>query len=220
MSVNAVSSTTTDPAAILAASSASGADTQQRFLKLLVTQLNNQDPLNPMDNAQLTSQLAQMSTVSGIEQMNQTLNSMLGAGNSTQMLQSAAMVGRSVLSAGNEIVAGNGASAFAVDLPASAASAKAVITDGAGNTVRTIDMGALPAGVSAGTWDGTSDAGTAVPVGTYQITVQAANGANPVSGTTLVYDQVTSVSQSAASGLTLDLASGRSIGLADVREVL
>ena len=53
------------------------ADGEQRFLKLLVTQLNNQDPLNPLDNAQLTSQLAQMSTVTGIEKLNTALQSLM-----------------------------------------------------------------------------------------------------------------------------------------------
>lgn len=54
----------------LSSNTVSSADGEQRFLKLLVTQLNNQDPLNPLDNAELTSQLAQMSTVSGIEKLN------------------------------------------------------------------------------------------------------------------------------------------------------
>jgi flagellar basal-body rod modification protein FlgD len=57
------------------------ADAQDRFLKLLTTQLKNQDPLNPMDNAQMTSQLAQISTVDGIEKLNATLQKLLSSSN-------------------------------------------------------------------------------------------------------------------------------------------
>ncbi len=82
-------------------STASGAEGEQRFLKLLVTQLNNQDPLNPLDNAQLTSQLAQMSTVSGIEKLNGALASLLAQSSASQVLQSAALIGRDVQVAGS-----------------------------------------------------------------------------------------------------------------------
>ncbi len=82
-------------------STPSGADGEQRFLKLLVTQLNNQDPLNPLDNAQLTSQLAQMSTVSGIEKLNGALESLLAQSSASQVLQSAALIGRDVQVAGS-----------------------------------------------------------------------------------------------------------------------
>src|SRR5690606_28749618 len=79
----------------------SAADGEQRFLKLLVTQLNNQDPLNPLDNAQLTSQLAQMSTVSGIEKLNAALESLIAQSGAGQVLQAAALIGRDVLVPGN-----------------------------------------------------------------------------------------------------------------------
>ncbi|MGI9133999.1 MAG: flagellar hook assembly protein FlgD, partial [Rhodoferax sp.] len=60
---------------------------QDRFLKLLVAQLNNQDPMNPMDNAQMTSQMAQINTVTGIQQLNETMNSMSSQYASIQMLK-------------------------------------------------------------------------------------------------------------------------------------
>ena len=92
--------------AATAASSAgntSEVDSEQRFLKLLVTQLNNQDPLNPMENAELTSQLAQMSTVSGIERLNTALNGLVNQTGANQVLQAASLIGYNVLSPGNTI---------------------------------------------------------------------------------------------------------------------
>lgn len=219
MSIASVSSTPDAASAVAqAATSASSADNEQRFLKLLVTQLNNQDPLNPMDNAQLTSQLAQMSTVSGIEKMNATLQTILGQNSSGQMLQAAGMVGRSVLSAGDQFAGGDAPAAFAVKLPASAQSVQAVITDAAGNVVRTLDLGALPSGLNNQVWDGKTDAGAAAPAGIYRVQVTAANGTSPVAATTLVYDQVASVAQSGTTGVTLQLSGGRSIALGDVVE--
>ena len=94
------SGSSTDPTAALGGA-VSAADTEQRFLKLLVTQLNNQDPLNPMDNAELTSQLAQMSTVSGIEKLNATVSSLAAQSGASQVLQSASLIGYNVLSPGN-----------------------------------------------------------------------------------------------------------------------
>ena len=71
---------------------------QDRFLKLLVAQLNNQDPLNPMDNAQMTTQMAQINTVTGIQQLNQTVKSLAEQFGQTQAAQAASLVGRQVVS--------------------------------------------------------------------------------------------------------------------------
>ncbi len=219
MSINALSSPDPAPATPPGGATTS-AGNEQRFLKLLVTQLNNQDPLNPMDNAQLTSQLAQMSTVTGIEKMNATLQALVGQSNSGQLLQAASMVGRAVLSPGAALVGGDGPAAFALELPSSAESVKAVITDASGHTVRSLDLGALPQGLHSFSWAGENDAGQPVPAGVYQLQVVAANGSAQVPAATLVYDQVASVTQGGAAGLSLDLASGRSISLADVRKLL
>ena len=79
-------------------------DAQSRFLKLLVTQLKNQDPLNPLDNAQMTSQLAQMSTVSGIEKLNSTLSGLVDSLGNSQTMQASAMIGKKVLVPGNKML--------------------------------------------------------------------------------------------------------------------
>ena len=213
------------PAAASTAS-VSNSDSEQRFLKLLVTQLNNQDPLNPMENAELTSQLAQMSTVSGIEKLNSTLSGLVSQTGSNQVLQAASLIGYNVLSPGNTLAtkdpdAGKdpAAQAFAVQLPGTAAGVEIKIVDASGKTVRTIEAGGMTEGVNAVTWDGKDDAGNAVPAGSYKFTVAASNGGTAVEATALTFAQVAAVKQG-ASGVTLELASGQSIALSDVRMFL
>lgn len=216
MSIGALSPS--DPTAASAAGEATPASAanEQRFLKLLVTQLKNQDPLNPMENAQLTSQLAQMSTVSGIEKMNATLQTMLERSTAGQMMQAAGMVGRWALTPASSLPAGEGPAAFAVELPSSAASVQALVTNAAGVVVRTIDLGAQPGGLHDAAWDRLDDAGRPAAAGAYQVRVVAANGSAPVPASTLVYEQVGGVAPGPA-GVSLDLAGGRRVALTDVR---
>ena len=223
MSITATSSL--DSSASIAASSATGSNgvssaaSEQRFLKLLVTQLKNQDPLNPLDNAQLTSQLAQMSTVTGIEKLNTALQALVSQSGAGQALQAASLIGRSVLVPGSELVGGNGPVPFAVDLPSSAGSVKVTVSDAAGNMVRSYAMGAMSQGLHDVAWDGKNDAGQTVASGAYQFHVLAMNGAASVGAAGLVYSQVASVTQGSG-GVSLDLASGQSIALSGVRKFL
>lgn len=222
MAVNSIGSSSGANGALdaLASSAGSGSDSEQRFLKLLVTQLNNQDPLNPLDNAQLTSQLAQMSTVSGIEKLNSAFQSMLAQSSSGQILQSASMIGRTVLVPGSELAIKKGVDVpFAIDMPQSADSVKVTVTNAAGDTVRTFDMGSLAQGVKTLSWNGLNDAGTAVADGPYTINVVAATGDSKVAASALTYSSVTSVSQSAG-GVALNLASGGKAGLSSVRLII
>src|SRR5450830_846962 len=117
--ISATTASTASTAATATAASTTASDTtasQDRFLKLLVAQLNNQDPMNPMDNAQMTSQMAQMSTVSGIQQVNDTLKSMATQFTSMQVLQGSSMVGHNVLVASNSLTNTAGVVSGAIDL--------------------------------------------------------------------------------------------------------
>src|SRR6478672_4462777 len=91
-------------------------DPQDRFLKLLVTQMKNQDPLNPLDNAQVTSQLAQISTVNGIEKLNTTLQTMASSFAAGQSLQAAGMIGKDVLIPASTLRLAGGSALFGIDL--------------------------------------------------------------------------------------------------------
>lgn len=124
----------------------SAADMSEQFLKLLVTQLKNQDPLNPVDNAQMTSQMAQISTVTGVQQVNKAIQDLVAQMASTQMLQSSALVGRNVLVDGNKLPVKDGKAAGAVDLVGAADSVKIDILSAGGQVIDTINLGAQTAG--------------------------------------------------------------------------
>ena len=212
---NSVTATSATEASTLIAST--NADSESRFLKLLVTQLNNQDPLNPLENAELTSQLAQMSTVSGIEKMNTALASLLAQSGSSQVLQSASLIGRSVLVPGENLELKQGAPVdFAVDMTGAAQSVELNITDAAGHVVRNYPLGALPAGVKALSWDGLDGDGAQVPDGSYKFnTTATGEGAAGARGG-LTYAAVTSVALG-ANGVALDLADSRKVSFGDIR---
>lgn len=220
MAVSGVSGSDNSAAGALAGAASSSSDQEQRFLKLLVTQLNNQDPLNPLDNAELTSQLAQMSTVSGIEKLNSTLQSLVDQSGSSQTLQAASLIGRTVLTPGSSInLKDNAATSFGLDMQGAADTVKVTVTDAAGNTVRTIDAGTLPQGTKTLSWDGKSDTGVAMGNGSYKISVVAASAGKSVAANTLTYAQVASVAQT-ASGVTLNLGAAGTAALGDVKQFL
>ncbi|MDU7587295.1 MAG: flagellar hook capping FlgD N-terminal domain-containing protein, partial [Acidovorax sp.] len=105
---------------------------QDRFLKLLVAQLTNQDPMNPLDNAQMTSQMAQINTVTGIQQLNQTMASMAAQFNSLQVMQGTALVGRSVLTEGSTVTIDDKTGKGGFELASAATSVKVEIVNANG----------------------------------------------------------------------------------------
>ncbi|MFC6521280.1 flagellar hook assembly protein FlgD [Undibacterium arcticum] len=202
-----------------AASTDSTAATQDRFMKLLVTQMKNQDPLNPLDNAQVTSQLAQLSTVTGIDKVNTTLQSLMSSMQSGQSLQAAGMIGHSVLAPGSGLELASGKSVFGVDLASAVDKVAVTIKDAAGNTVRKMDLGSQPAGMQPLVWDGTTDTGAAAADGQYTFAVSAVAGSAPVAATALALGQVLSVS-TGAQGVSLNVRNIGSVVMADIRQIL
>lgn len=188
---------------------------QDRFLKLLVAQLNNQDPMNPMDNAQMTSQMAQMSTVTGIEQVNATLKSMTDQFNTLQVMQGANLVGHSVLMPGNTLEVIDGTAVGAIDLKGAASSVKVEVISPTGQVIDTIDAGSLEAGRHFFEWDATNYTGGSAP--TYRI--KAFNGQTAVSATPLMRDKVISVALENGA-LALELAVGGKVAYGDITAIL
>ncbi|WP_020203988.1 MULTISPECIES: flagellar hook assembly protein FlgD [Cupriavidus] len=204
----------------LQGSSASAADLQNNFLTMLVTQMNNQDPLNPMDNSQLTSQLAQISQVSGMQTMNNTLQALLSQVAASRAMDSASLIGHTVMVPGNTAtVAGGVPTQIGVDLPATADAVTVNVLDKDGNIVRTIDMKGQVAGVHDITWDGKNDAGVAVPDGDYTFKVAATADGKDVSPVALVYGKVGSISGD-STGVLVDIGNGRTASVDDVRRIL
>ncbi len=220
-----VNSATSVAAQNIASNQALLADTQERFLTLLITQLQNQDPLNPMDNDQITSQVAQLSTVTGINQLNQTLLALSGQLDVSQSMQAANLIGKEILVPGSKVVVGTGEQGthvthFGMELLSPAAGVKVTIHDNAGKVVRTMELKDYSAGVHSLTWDGKDEVGTTVPDGKYSVQVTAFDSAEqPVSVGALTSGRVSSVASS-TDGVKLDLGLAGSFLLSDVRKIM
>jgi flagellar basal-body rod modification protein FlgD len=194
MTTSVQSTTSSTTAAAAAAASSQLAATQDRFLTLLVTQLQNQDPLNPMDNSQVTSQMAQLSTVSGINQLNATVQALSASMTASQSLQATSMIGHAVLVPGNQIDMASGKSNAAVELSQAEDSVTVTISDAKGNVVRTLPLGAQDAGIVDFQWDGKDDSGTTLADGAYTYTASAVQGSSKSTPTSLTYGLVNNVS--------------------------
>jgi flagellar basal-body rod modification protein FlgD len=192
---------------------------EDRFLKLLVTQLKNQDPLNPMDNAQMTSQLAQINTVSGIEKLNTTLTSLSDTFTSGQAMQAAGLVGKGVLVAGSQLALANGQAYGGVSLSGAADQVRLQILNASGAVVQTQDLGARDAGNFSFAWDGMNDAGAAVPNGNYRFVVEATRGGEKVASDPLQVGTVSAVVRS-KNGFLLDLGALGTVDFKNVQQIL
>lgn len=210
-----------NPKGTATANAQSTTATQDRFLKLLVTQLKNQDPLNPMDNAQMTSQMAQISTVDGIEKLNTTLQALMNNSNASQSLQAAALVGRGVLVPGKglEFIAASGSAYGGIDLAGPADAVTVTITDANGLTMRTLNLGGMKAGANPFQWDGKTDSGIVVADGSYNISVTANQGQNKVDVGSLQLGMVSSI-MSGSQGVSLNVGALGAFKLSDVKEFL
>ncbi|MBI2751712.1 MAG: flagellar hook assembly protein FlgD [Burkholderiales bacterium] len=192
------------------------ADQQQdRFLKLLVAQLNNQDPTNPLDNAQITSQMAQINTVSGINQLNETIKSMAAQFNSMQVLQGTSLIGRDVLMKSNTLSISDGKTKGAIDLAGDASSVNVQILSPGGQVLDTLNLGPQSAGRRSFVWDASSYKGTASPT----FKVVATNGKTAVDATALAQDTITSVGTNGTS-MNLQLKGRAAIAYDAVQSVL
>lgn len=200
-------------------------DTQERFLTLLVTQLQNQDPMNPMDNSEVTSQIAQLSTVNGINQLNNTLLALAGQMDVSQSMQAATLIGKQVLVPGAKIALGSQgdvkvATPFGADIISPAASVTATILDGSGKAIKQIELGPQSPGVISIGWDGTGEGGVAVPDGAYTVQVAAADAnGNPVGVQPLTSGQVGSV-VTTSEGPKLDLGLAGLVSLLDIKKIM
>jgi len=144
---------------------------QQDFLKLMIAQIQNQSPLKPQENGEFLGQMAQFSTVQGLQDMQKTLDSLSNSIVSNQALQASSMVGRFVRVPGDEgfLPEGEGERFFgAVELEQSASNMKFEVLSPSGEVIKTIGKGTQQAGVVNFAWDGTNDKGETMPEGNYK----------------------------------------------------
>ena len=220
MTIAAVQNTTTSTSSTASSGlgASSAADLGNQFMTLLVTQLRNQDPMNPMDNAQVTSQLAQLSTVQGISNLNTTVNGLVSQLQATQALQGAALIGHNVLGQGNVLSLGSAGAGGGVDLAAAADSVTVNILDSAGKLLRSLSLGQEPAGLAQFAWDGKDASGNSQAQGNYSFQVAATAAGNAVTATPYSLEQVQSVSMG-SSGLNVDLSNLGSLSLSQIKQI-
>ncbi|MER2541649.1 MAG: flagellar hook assembly protein FlgD [Azonexus sp.] len=194
-------------------------DQQNKFLTLLMTQIKNQDPLNPMDNAAVTTQLAQLNTVSGIEKLNATMTQLLDGYNETQAIQSTGMIGKNVMVAGNNLPLNKSEAVGGVLLEAAADKVTLNIKDSTGKIVQTEEMGARAAGNFYFGWDGKDASGATLADGKYTFTVDASMGGKTITASALQVGTVSAVVRT-KTGFVLDLGALGDVAFKDVQQIL
>lgn len=199
------------------------------FMTLLITQLQNQDPLKPMENAEMTSQIAQINTVSGIEQLNSTLQSITSQMDANQALQASGLIGQGVMVPGRQIMLEQDSEGkpystpFGIELDQPAAKVQATIVGQGGQIIRRYDLGAVEAGVQSFKWDGKNDQGEVVTSNRYTVQLEATDGeGEKIESTALNYAIVNSVTPNDGNGgVRLDLgAIYGQISLNEVKQIL
>lgn len=195
-----------------------GAD---QFITLMLAQIKNQDPLKPLEPAEFLGQLAQFSTVTGIQDMASSVSDLVGTMRSSQALSGAGLVGREVLAPGDS-AAFDGTTPVrgAVEAPQGAGAIEFIVRDATGAVVRRIQSAPAVGGLTEFAWDGRSDAGAAMAQGQYKIEALARFGGRAESAQLLLRSRVDSVTLDAAGrGLVLNTPNG-SLSLGAVRRVL
>jgi flagellar basal-body rod modification protein FlgD len=193
---------------------------QEDFMQLMVTQLRNQDPFKPLEPEQFLGQLAQFSTVNGIESMRNSLSGLSTALQGSQVLQGATLVGRSVLAAGQVAqLSDTGTISGALGVPAGASSVQVRVIDAGGGLVRSFSVSA-DGELSEFSWDGRDNGGARMPAGQYALEAVAAVGGRQESVEMLLRQRVDSVTIDPAGGALRLNTAGGAIALGDVRRIM
>lgn len=196
---------------------------QEQFLKLLTTQLTHQDPMKPMENGEFLGQMAQFSTVSGIQDLQASFKDFATSMSSDQALQAAGLVGRYVSAPSKEALlsAGDGVSGdFA--LPASSPNVNVkIINPQTGETIRDLDLGSHASGTTAFEWDGKDGDGNLADPGVYKVEASAwLDGKNTVLATN-IKSKVNSVTMANGSnGLQVNLTGLGSVKFNQIKQIL
>ena len=195
------------------------ADTD-KFMTLLVTQLKNQDPLNPMDNAQMTSQLAQLQTVTGVNKLNTTLESLKASYQSSESMAATNLINHGVLAKGNTVALTGSKGIFGVNLTTPADTVQIDMKNESGKVVHSISMKGVDAGTLPLVWDGKGDDGKVLPDGQYTIAVSATSAGKALTDAIpLTFGTVASVS-TGAGGVKMNVPTIGQLTMADLYQVL
>ena len=201
-------------------SGTSAADQTQNFLKLLIAQIQNQDPMSPMDASTMTAQMSQLNMVTSMSNMNTSMTAMLNQMQSVNFMNQAALIGHSPEVAGNSIsFDGTNSVILGANAANPLTAVMATITDASGNVVNTASLGTLVAGMKNFAWDGVDASGNKVAAGTYNISISGTNASGAVeSPTTYVASPVAAVSKGTNGDSLLTLVDGRQINASTIQQ--
>jgi flagellar basal-body rod modification protein FlgD len=192
------------------------------FLTLMLAQLKNQDPTSPVDSNQFLNQLASLSTVQGITQLNTSFGSLSTSLVSSQALQASSLLGHQALvSSSTANLTANGSVSGAIDVPQTTSQAVVNISDSSGSLVRQINLGAQSTGLANFSWDGKLQDGSQAAAGQYTLSAQFAGATSGATAAgTYVNGTVQSVTMGAGqTGLTLNVSGLGSVPFSGVKQI-
>ena len=191
---------------------------QEDFLKLLMTQLQNQDPMEPMDNGEFMGQMAQFSTVEGITEMGESIDGLVGMYQGQQMSANASMIGKKALVDGNWAQLEGGKLAGAIDLTTAANDLRVDVKSDTGELMASIGLGSKMAGTQEFSWDGIKQDGTTAPEGNYYLSASAVRDGQSTVPAMQVYGTVNSV-QMKGGEVTLNVSGQGNVSFNNVKRI-
>ena len=193
---------------------------QEEFFELMLTQLKNQDPFEPLESGEFLSQIAQFSSVKSLGDLNTSFATLSASLMSNQALQGASLIGRAVLLPTDRAVLHDGVIVTGgVELDTSTSALRVHIRDAAGQTVRDIDLGTQPAGLVRFLWGGETNSGIPAEPGVYTIDAQVFDGTGMQATPVLVNSLVLSVGVDPAGSLLLNVEGLGDVPFDQVREI-
>jgi flagellar basal-body rod modification protein FlgD len=198
----------------------SAADQTQNFLKLLIAQIKNQDPMSPMDASTMTAQMSQLNMVSSMGTMNTSMQAMLAQMQSANFMNQATIIGHSPMVAGKSINYTGGEVVLGANLANPLQGVVATIKDASGNIVGSADLGNLNSGMTNFVFDGIDASGAAMSNGTYYVEISGKNNAGSVESPIAYIGSpvVSIIKDSIKNESILKLADGRSIKASEVTQ--
>ena len=191
---------------------------QEDFLKLLMTQLQNQDPMEPMDNGEFMGQMAQFSTVQGVTEMGESIDGLVSIYQGQQMSANAGMIGKKALVNGNWAQLEGGKLAGAIDLTTAANDLRVDVKSETGELMASIGLGSKMAGTQEFSWDGIKQDGTTAPEGNYYLSASAVRDGQSTVPAMQVYGTVNSV-QMKGSEVTLNVSGQGNVSFNNVKRI-
>ena len=191
---------------------------QEDFLKLLMTQLQNQDPMEPMDNGEFMGQMAQFSTVQGVTEMGESIDGLVSIYQGQQMSANASMIGKKALVDGNWAQLEGGKLAGAIDLTTAANDLRVDVKSETGELMASIGLGSKMAGTQEFSWDGIKQDGTTAPEGNYYLSASAVRDGQSTVPAMQVYGTVNSV-QMKGGEVTLNVSGQGNVSFNSVKRI-